>query len=200
MKIIGITGGIASGKSTVTKILQKRFNFVVIDADQLARQAVEPGSAGLRKIVAHFGDNVIDQQGELNRSYLGELIANDENARKQLNSIIHPEIRKLVEQQRDFYRQVGMPAIFYDCPLLFEEKLDNTVDETILIVADEEIRINRIMKRDRLDRNQAIKRIKMQMTDDEKIKLADTIIENNGSEEDLLISVNAYFSMRKPWV
>lgn len=197
MRVIGVTGGIASGKSTVTDILKKRFNYIVIDADQLARQAVEPGSPGLTKITTVFGLEVINENGELNRSLLGELIANDEQARKKLNAIVHPEIKKLYDQQIDFYRRSGIPTVFYDCPLLFETNLQNTVDETILVVADKEIRIGRIMARDKLTRAQAIKRIDMQMSDEDKISLADTIIENNGSLDDLLITTNVYFTRRK---
>jgi len=197
MRVIGVTGGIASGKSTVTDILKKRFNYIVIDADQLARQAVAPGSPGLIKITAVFGQEIINDHGELNRSLLGELIANDEQARKKLNAVIHPEIKKLYDQEIDFYRRSGIPTVFYDCPLLFETNLQNTVDETILVVADKEIRIGRLMERDKLTREQAIKRIDMQMSDEEKIGLADTIIENNGSFDDLLITTNVYFTRRK---
>lgn len=197
MRVIGVTGGIASGKSTVTDILKKRFNYIVIDADQLARQAVAPGSPGLIKITAVFGQEIINDHGELNRSLLGELIANDEQARKKLNAVINPEIKKLYDQEIDFYRRSGIPTVFYDCPLLFETNLQNTVDETILVVADKEIRIGRLMERDKLTREQAIKRIDMQMSDEEKIGLADTIIENNGSFDDLLITTNVYFTRRK---
>jgi len=197
MRVIGVTGGIASGKSTVTDILKKRFSYIVIDADQLARQAVEPGSPGLTKITTVFGPEAINENGELNRSLLGELIANDEQARKKLNAIVHPEIKKLYDQQIDFYRRSGIPTVFYDCPLLFETNLQNTVDETILVVADKEIRIGRLMERDKLTRAQAIKRIDMQMSDEDKISLADTIIENNGSLDDLLITTNVYFTRRK---
>lgn len=197
MRIIGITGGIASGKSTVTDILKKRFNYIVIDADQLARQAVEPGSTGLMKIATAFGSGIIAENGELNRSMLGETIANDEQARIKLNTIIHPEIKKLYDKQISFYKKLRIPTVFYDCPLLFETNLQNTVDETILVVADKELRIERIMVRDNLTRDQAINRIEMQMSDEEKIALADTIIENNGSLDDLLITTNVYFSRRK---
>ena len=197
MRVIGLTGGIASGKSTVTDILKKRFNYIVIDADQLARQAVEPGSAGLRKISAAFGNEVIDENRELNRSMLGEIIANDPQAREKLNAVIHPEIKKLYDQQIKFYQDLGMPTVFFDCPLLFETNLQNTVDEIILVVADKAIRIKRIMERDGLSEEQAVKRIEMQMSDEEKIPLADIIIENNGSKEDLLIMTNLYFSNRK---
>lgn len=200
MRVIGVTGGIASGKSTVTDILKKRFSYIVIDADQLARQAVEPGSPGLIKITTVFGSEFINENGELNRSLLGELIANDEQARKKLNAIVHPEIKKLYDQQIYYYETTGVPAVFFDCPLLFETNLQNTMDETILVVSDKETRISRIKERDGLSREQAIKRIEMQMSDEEKIGLADTIIENNGSLDDLLITTNAYFSRRKIWV
>jgi len=200
MRVIGVTGGIASGKSTVTDILKKRFSYIVIDADQLARQAVALGSPGLIKITTVFGSEVINENGDLNRSLLGELIANDEQARKKLNAIVHPEIKKLYDQQIYYYETTGVPAVFFDCPLLFETNLQNTMDETILVVSDKETRISRIKERDGLSREQAIKRIEMQMSDEEKIGLADTIIENNGSLDDLLITTNAYFSRRKIWV
>ncbi len=116
---------------------------------------------------------------------------------KKLNAIVHPEIKKLYDQQIDFYRRSGIPTVFYDCPLLFETNQQNTVDETIVVVADQEIRINRLRERDKLSREQALKRIEMQMSDEEKIILADTVIENNGSLDDLLITTNAYFTRRK---
>lgn len=112
MRVIGLTGGIASGKSTVTDILKKRFNYIVIDADQLARQAVELGSPGLDKVAAVFGQQVLNENGELNRSLMGELIANDQQTRKILNSIVHPEIKKLYDQQIQYYESVGVPAVF----------------------------------------------------------------------------------------
>lgn len=194
MKVIGLTGGIASGKSAVTNILKKRYNYVVIDADQLARQAVELASPGLKKIVEAFGTDVLTEAGDLNRFKLGEIIANDEQARKKLNTIVHPEVQRIYNQEISRYQNQGIPLIFYDCPLLFETHLQNTVDTTIVVVADKEIRINRIMERDGLNREQAQKRIDMQMPDEEKIALADMIIENNGSLDDLQVSLDMYLS------
>jgi len=200
MKIIGVTGGIASGKSAVINLLQKYFSYPVIDADQLARQAVEPGSQGLQKIVEIFGENFLNEKGELNRSLLGEIIAEDEESRKKLNAIVHPEVKRLYDELINFYENNGVSLIFYDCPLLFETNLEADVDETMLVVADEELRINRIMERDGISRELAIKKIAMQMTDDEKIKRADIIIENNGSLDDLHIAIRVYFNRCKPWV
>lgn len=194
MKVIGLTGGIASGKSAVTNILKKRYNYIVIDADQLARQAVELASPGLKKIVEVFGTGILTETGDLNRSKLGEIIANDEQARKKLNTIVHPEVQNIYNQEISHYQNQGIPLIFYDCPLLFETNLQNTVDTTIVVVADKEIRIKRIMERDGLNREQAQKRIDMQMPDEEKVALADTIIENNGSLDDLQVSLDMYLS------
>ena len=200
MRVIALTGGIASGKSMVTKILQKRFNYIVIDADELARAAVQKGSQCLKKIAATFGEKYFREDGELNRGLLGERIAEDEDARKKLNAIVHPEVKRLYDEQVAVYESKGIPAIFFDCPLLFEAGLENTVDETMLVVADEETRINRIMERDGFPREFAMKKIQMQMKDSEKIKRADVIIENNGTLDDLLVTLNGYFSSRKLWV
>ena len=200
MKVIGITGGIASGKSVVTNILQKRFNYIVIDADQLARQAVEPGSPGLRKIVATFGAYCLNKEGSLDRGLLGKIIAEDEAARKKLNAIVHPEVKKLYDEQLRSIEQIGMPIVFYDCPLLFEANLQAEVDEIMLVVADEAIRIDRIIERDGVSRELAEKKIAMQMSDAEKIKRSDVIIENNGSLDDLLVALNVYFTRRKLFV
>lgn len=199
MKIIGLTGGIASGKSMVTKILQKRFSYIVIDADELARVAVQKGSQALEKIRAAFGEKYFREDGELNRILLGERIAEDEDARKKLNAIVHPEVKRLCDEQLLVYEKRGIPVIFFDCPLLFEVGLENTVDEIMLVVADEAVRISRIMERDGISREFAMKKIQMQMKDSEKIKRADVIIENNGTPEDLLVTLNAYFSRRKLW-
>ncbi|KNZ41202.1 dephospho-CoA kinase [Acetobacterium bakii] len=200
MKVIGLTGGIASGKSTVTTILQKRFKYIVIDADALARLAVKKGSIGLERIVDTFGVHCLTKDGELNRGLLGEMIAEDENIRKKLNAIVHPEVKRLYDEQLAYYESAGMPMIFFDCPLLFEVNLQNTVDEIMLVVTDEEIRINRIMERDGVSRELAEKKINMQMKDPEKIEGSDIIIVNNGTLDDLLITLNVYFTNRKPWV
>ncbi|MBC3887613.1 dephospho-CoA kinase [Acetobacterium paludosum] len=198
MKIIGVTGGIASGKSTVIRVLKECCSYPVIDADQLARQAVEPRSQGLQKIADVFGENCLNEKGELNRSLLGEIIAEDEESRKKLNAIVHPEVKRLYDELINFYENNGVSLVFYDCPLLFEANLESDVDETMLVVADEEIRINRIMERDGVSRELAIKKIAMQMTDDEKIKRADIIIENNGSRDDLRMAIRVYFNRCKP--
>ncbi|MBC3795471.1 dephospho-CoA kinase [Acetobacterium tundrae] len=198
MKIIGVTGGIASGKSTVIRVLKECFNYPVIDADKLARQAVEPGSQGLQKIAEAFGENCLNEKDELNRSLLGEIIAEDEESRKKLNAIVHPEVKRLYDELINFYENNGVSLVFYDCPLLFETNLETDVDETMLVVADEEIRIKRIMERDGVSQELAIKKIAMQMTDDEKIKRADIIIENNGSLDDLRMAIRVYFNRCKP--
>ncbi|WKY45854.1 dephospho-CoA kinase [Eubacteriaceae bacterium ES2] len=199
MEIIGITGGIASGKSTVVKLLKKRYNFEIIDADQLAREAVKKGSRGLRKIVDTFGERILTDQKELDRQQMGEMIAENQKVREELNAIVHPEVKKLYDQEIEELKKTNFPYIFYDCPLLCEVGLTKTVDEIFLIVANREVRLKRIVERDHVSVELAQKKIDMQMKDEEKEKIADIIIENNGTKNDLLITLDCYLSKRKLW-
>jgi dephospho-CoA kinase len=200
MKIIGITGGIASGKSTVVKLLKKRYHYVIIDADQLSREAVIKGSSGLEKIVDVFGQGILTNDGQLNRLKMGEMIASDLGIREKLNGIVHPEVKKLYDQKIERCKKTNFPYIFYDCPLLCEVGLSKTVDEIFLIEADEAIRLKRIIERDHVSIDLAQKKIDMQMKDAEKEKIADVIIENNGSLQDLMITLDCYLSRRKLWI
>lgn len=185
MKIIGLTGGIASGKSTVSNILKQNYNLPIIDADLLSREAVEQDSPGLQKIEETFGSKMLLPDGRLNRSLLGELISNDTEMRNQLNAILHPAIAYLYEQKLKAYRAEGVPLIIYDCPLLIEANLTKEVDEILLIITDVKTRINRIKERDGLDEALAKKKIEIQISDEEKMAAAHTIIYNNGTVEEL---------------
>ncbi|WKY48886.1 dephospho-CoA kinase [Eubacteriaceae bacterium ES3] len=197
MKIIAITGGIASGKSTVVKILRNRYHYEIIDADQLAREAVKKGSPGLKKIVEIFGKKILTNDDELNRSKMGQMIAEDQSAREKLNAIVHPEVRRLYNLEFEKYEKTNLPSIFYDCPLLCESGLTNTVDEIFLVVADEKIRLERIMSRDKVSEELAQKKIDMQMKDEDKEKMADVVIENNGTFDELIITLDCYLTNRK---
>jgi|LGVE01.1.fsa_nt_gb dephospho-CoA kinase len=199
MIVVGLTGGIASGKSTVTDILRKRFSYIVLDADEMARQAVVKNSTGLRRIVDAFGSEVLFENGDLNRYRLGKIIAEDEKAREKLNQIIHPEIIKIYKTKLAYYKKSGISLVFFDCPLLFEIGFEKYVDETMVVIANRGIRIRRIMMRDKVSQEFAEQKIDMQMSDVNKIKKSDIIIENNGSLDDLLITLNTYFSNRKNW-
>ncbi len=134
-KIIGLTGGIASGKSTVsTMLLQKGFK--VIDADIAARKVVEPGEEAYLQIIEEFGQQIVWPSGELNRERLGEVIFNNEEKRLMLNSIVHPAVRKEMIKEKEEALEIGRKTIFMDIPLLFESKLTWMVDKVILVYVE----------------------------------------------------------------
>lgn len=191
MLIIGLTGGISSGKSFVSEYLQK-LGAIVIDADKLARAAVEPGSPALQEIRSYFGDEVFEPSGELNRKKLGEIIFNSVRDKEKLNSIIHPMVIEETKRQIEKYKVENKgPAIIIDAPLLIEAGMHNLTDEIWVVAVNEEIQIERLIKRDKLTRQEALNRLKMQMPLQEKLKYADQIIDNNGSKEDTLRCVQA---------
>jgi dephospho-CoA kinase len=184
MQIIGLTGGIASGKSTASSIL-KSFGAKIIDADILARKVVEKGQPALDRIVNTFGTKILNNQGELNRSVLGEIVFNNQEKLKKLNQIIHPAVNILAISLFEKERNNGMEKIVYDCPLLIEENLLHLVDKVWLIYINEETQLKRLMERDNFTKEQAMKRINNQMPLKEKIIFADILIDNSGSINDL---------------
>ena len=184
MQIIGLTGGIASGKSTASLIL-KSFGATIIDADILAHQVVEKGQPAWKKIVATFGRKILNKQGELDRKVLGEIVFESEEKLKKLNKIVHPEVHSLVISSFERERAEGKEKIVYDCPLLIEGNLQHLVDQVWLIYIDEETQLKRLMKRNDFTKEQAMKRMNNQMPLKQKIKYADILINNNGSKKDL---------------
>lgn len=184
MKVIGITGSIASGKSTVAAML-KNSNIFVIDADELARRASSVNSPGLAKIIQRFGRNVLEADGSLNRKALGAIVFNDPKALMDLEHILHPAIDSLRKLELARAEKEGYQVAVYMAPLLFEKNLEDQVDKTIVIIAPEEMLMERIIKRDGISRQEAQNRLRLQMNTEEKIKKADEIIENNGTIEEL---------------
>ncbi|SHE68339.1 dephospho-CoA kinase [Alkalibacter saccharofermentans] len=185
MKIIGITGGIGTGKSSVSKIFREDLNIDVIDADELARKAVEPGSEGLKMIEEHFGRGVINADGSLNRKVLGDVVFQDEIKRKILNSIVHPEVDRLYKIQLARCEKMGVGHVAYDCPLLIEASLMDSVDVVVLVRASRENQLQRIMDRNEFSLEEAIRRVDAQMSGDEKERCADIVIWNDGTLEEL---------------
>lgn len=165
-KVIGLTGGIATGKSTVSKLLSE-YGFKIVDADIASRKAVEKGSNGLRQIKSTFGDEAITNDGEMNRQYIGELVFNHPEKRLELNAIVHPIVRKIMEQEKQQYLQQGYDVIM-DIPLLFENDLQDTVDEVWLVYTSESVQIERLMDRNNLDLDQAKARVHSQISIDKK--------------------------------
>jgi dephospho-CoA kinase len=178
--VIGLTGGIASGKSTVSNML-KEMNITVIDADIEARLAVEKGELAYQKIVAEFGDDIVLPNGDIDRQKLGSIIFHNAEKRQLLNSIVHPEVRKRMNDQVEAARTRGEQVIILDIPLLFESKLTYMVEKTILVYVDREIQLIRLMERNALSLEDAEARIKSQMPLSEKVALSDAVINNNGS-------------------
>ena len=181
--IIGLTGSIASGKSTVSNML-KEYGFPIVDADVVARQVVEPGSETLKKIAEAFGEEVLTENGELDRKKLGSIIFNDEEKRQLLNSIMHPAIRKEMLRQRDEYLEKGEKTVIMDIPLLFESKLQHFVDKILVVSVSEDVQLERLMKRNQLTEEEAKARIQSQLPLSVKEQGADAVINNNGSIEE----------------
>lgn len=186
--IIGITGGIATGKSTFCNLLSK-LGFLVIDSDKIARDVVEIGSEGLKNVVDYFGDDVLKEDGSLDRNKLGDLIFNDQRKRIALNNILHPLITKKIKKLIDDNISIEK-VIFIDIPLLLEvrsnlEENGLDFDQVWLIYSKESTQAKRLMDRNNLSQDQALMRIKSQMNIEEKRKLADLVINNEGSKEEL---------------
>ena len=178
-KIIGLTGGIASGKSTVSNWLISQ-GYPVVDADIAARKVVEPGMPALREITEAFGNDMLLEDGKLDRKKLGSVIFADEEKRHTLNAIVHPAVREWMRQETDRAFENGASIVIMDIPLLFESKLTHMVEETILVYVSEETQLKRLMERDGYSESDALARIQAQMPIDDKRKLADYVVDNNG--------------------
>ncbi|TDM15775.1 dephospho-CoA kinase [Macrococcus bovicus] len=182
MTVIGLTGGIASGKSTVSKLLAAH-GFVIVDADIAARQAVAKGTEGLKQVEAVFGPEAIED-GEMNRRYIGQQIFHDEEKRLALNSIIHPIVRDIMEEEKQTALAAGHPVVM-DIPLLYENELEATVDEVWVVYVTKDVQLERLMTRNDLTEEEALARIASQLSIEEKKARADVVIDNNGSLADL---------------
>lgn len=177
-KAIGITGGIATGKSTVTQILQHQ-GFTIINADQIARAVVLPQTEGWKKIVNYFGKQILQADSQLNRSYLGQLVFNNRNYLDQLNQILQPIIRKHLSDLIKKVSDNGVP-VFFEIPLLFEQHYQQLLDQTILVYATHALQLKRLQTRDHLTIAASQKRIDSQISLSKKSRWADFIIDNNG--------------------
>ncbi|AXV42166.1 dephospho-CoA kinase [Staphylococcus warneri] len=182
-KVIGLTGGIASGKSTVSELLTA-FGFKVVDADTAAREAVAKGTPGIAKVKEVFGEEAIDENGEMDRKYMGELVFNNPGERIKLNEIVHPKVREIMEEKKQQFLNEGHNVIM-DIPLLFENELQDTVDEVWLVYTSESIQIDRLMERNDLTQEEAKARVYSQISIDKKSRMADHVIDNLGDKLEL---------------
>nr|WP_289036828.1 dephospho-CoA kinase [uncultured Allobacillus sp.] len=181
--VVGLTGSIATGKSTISNMF-KSAAIPVIDADAIARDVVKPGEPAFEKIKAHFGNEVIGADGTLDRKRLGNIVFNDAQKRTELNQIIHPEIRKEMLTQRDELVKQGVPLVVMDIPLLFESKLFDYVDRTLVVYIPEKLQLERLMDRDGSAKEEAQSRIDAQISIEKKKEEADAIINNSGTIEE----------------
>ncbi|MGV2937959.1 dephospho-CoA kinase [Mesobacillus sp. LC4] len=181
--VIGLTGGIASGKSTISAMFTE-MGITVIDADIEARLAVEPGEKAYNDIVSHFGNEILEEDRTINRPKLGEIIFNNEEKRMLLNSIVHPAVRERMAQKREKAEAADEKAVVLDIPLLFESKLTGLVEKIIVVFVDEQTQLERLMKRNGFSEEEAYSRINSQMPLKAKIALADAVVDNSGSIEE----------------
>ncbi|PYI56887.1 dephospho-CoA kinase [Paenibacillus flagellatus] len=189
---IGLTGGIACGKSTVAAMFVRR-GAALIDADRIAREVVLPGSPALGLVAERFGPGILQPDGSLNRKALGDIVFRDAAARKELEAILHPRIRALM-RERMHRAELETPdkLVVVDVPLLFESKLEAMFEETVLVYIPQELQLVRLRDRDGLTAEEAESRIASQMPIDEKRALAGTIIDNSGTLEETDRQVNEF--------
>lgn len=189
---IAVTGGAGSGKTSVCNRL-KELGLNVISSDALAREAVAPGTQAFNNIVHYFGQEVLKQDGTLNRPKLRQIMTKDAAARSALESFVHPEITKLLQFKIIQAQKDGRPSVLIEVPLLFELGIQGRFDVVVLICAKRERRIHRIMKRDSVSRKEAEDLLDVQMPDEEKVEKADFIITNDGTIKQLIRSVDLFY-------
>jgi len=190
--VIGLTGGIASGKSTVSAMLRD-LGLNVLDADKVAREIVEPGQRAYNDIVREFGPQVVAPDGSLDRKVLGDLVFSQPELRMRLNQITHPRLWEVFD-----HRMKEMPPgtriVIWDVALLLETNMDRRVDEVWLVWVDEARQIERLMKRDSLSEAEAESRLRAQMSIGDKMKRADRLIDNRGSVEETRATVTRFYN------
>lgn len=190
MRVIGLTGGIATGKSTVSNYLLS-LGIPVIDADLISREVVEPGQPGLLKLLQKFGPEILTQDGQLNRPALAKKLFHNEAVRQQVNQLLHPLIYDRMFERVAAFQSQGEALVFLDIPLLFETQTKNLFDDIWLVYVPETIQLERLMKRDQLSQEAAVARIASQLSIEEKRLLADVIIDNSGTIEVTLAQVKS---------
>jgi len=187
--VLGLTGQTGAGKSTVCRMLENEQNICVVDADQIARQVVTSGTDCLAEIVLHFSIIVLNEDGTLNRKKLAEIVFNDRSQLKELNRITFPHIVAGIKNEIKAGQQAGHSIVILDAPLLFESKSDQLCDRILAVLADTEIRKQRIMQRDGLTEQEAEARISSQHDDEFFLSRADYIIRNDGDATSLRLQV-----------
>ena len=185
MRVIGLTGGIGTGKSTASEYLRKQ-GFSIIDADRISREIVEPGTLLLKELEKNFGSGIIKDDGTLDRKALAAIVFSDKEKKSRLDGLMHGHILDEIERKISESQSGEGRGIIVDAPLLFETGLEKKCDQVWLITADETLRILRVCERDGMDPEEVRARIQNQRADEEKKERAHRIVDNSGSKEALL--------------
>lgn len=193
---IGLTGGLASGKSTVSNLLKAQ-GLVVIDADEIAHQALQPGEEPYKKVVSHFGTGILFEDGSLNRKALAALVFNQDDQLRVLEAAVHPFVQARVLQLKEQARRSGQWMAVYDVPLLFEKNLQDQFDRVVTVATDEETQIARVQKRNQFTREEALARLRHQLPMAEKVAKSDDVIWNKGTLEELETQTRAWLQKLK---
>lgn len=188
MKVISLTGGIASGKSTAARFLEE-LGAVIVDADKVGHEALRTGTKAWCDVVAVFGQQVLNDNSEVDRKKLGELVFDNPEALVHLNQIVHPHISKAMQIQLEEYRRKGVKVVVMEIPLLVETGGISMVDQVWVITASKSVVLSRLQTRSGLSRQQSLVRISSQTSNKERIRHADVVIDNNGSLDDLRAKV-----------
>jgi len=199
-RIVGLSGGIGTGKSTVAQLLA-RLGAVVIDADAIVRELQAPGSPVLSELAEAFGPEILDASGALDRAALGAIAFRDPDARRRLGAIMHPKVGAVMAQRLEAARREGAALVVLDIPLLFEGRRASAsgaagmdFDATVLVYAPEELQVERQRERDGCDRDEALRRIRAQLSIEEKKGMADFVIDNSGTLEETERQVRALYA------
>lgn len=188
MRRVGLTGGIGSGKSTVATMLEAR-GAVVVDADLIARQLVEPGGAALAELVTEFGPRILTEDGSLSRAELAAMAFSDQRATERLNAIMHPLIRE--EAARQLEEQPEAAVVVYDMPLLVETGQEDLVDVVVVVDVPEETQVDRAVRLRGLDEDDVMRRMAVQASRSDRLAAADVVIDNNGPLSETEAQVDA---------
>ncbi|WKY57619.1 dephospho-CoA kinase [Vibrio sp. SNU_ST1] len=181
--IIGLSGGIASGKTTVANLFNEHFNIDIVDADIVARKVVALGSNGLKQIIAHFGEVILLEDGTLDRSKLRELIFSDPKEKQWLNDLLHPMIRDKIDSDLS---KVTSPYALLVAPLLVENQMQGMTDRVLIVDVPVEVQIERTMSRDNVSRKQVESILKSQASREQRLAVADDVIKNHTKNQELL--------------
>jgi dephospho-CoA kinase len=188
MLLVGLTGGLGAGKSTVARMLAER-GAVIVDADDLARRALDPGTRAHQQVYDLFGDEVLTPAGEIDRTAVARIVFEDPEKRRALESITHPEVFRILAEEVETLRGTDAVVVF-DAPLIVETGFNEACDAVLVVTARPEVRMDRVMRERHMSEDESRRRIDAQVSDEEREAVADVVIRNDGSLEELARVVN----------